>query len=140
MHFELLTLSGAKFNGEADEVTLTTTEGQLGILPHHEDLVAQVVAGPVTIRTSGNKEPEVYATYGGLLEVTKDYVRLLADQADHESDLVASEIEAALAQAIKARENAKDKVELAKAQQMIDRSQVQLGIAGMRRTHRRDRS
>jgi F-type H+-transporting ATPase subunit epsilon len=139
MRFELLTLSGAKFNGEADEVTLTTTEGQLGILPHHEDLVAQVVAGPVTIR-SGKNAPEIYATYGGLLEVTKDYVRLLADQADHESDLVASEIEAALAQAIKARENAKDKVELAKAQQMIDRSQVQLGIAGMRRTHRRDRS
>lgn len=138
MRFELLTLSGAKFQGEAEEVQLTTTNGQLGILPHHEPLVAQVVAGAVTIRT-GKGNPEVFATYGGLLEVTKDYVRLLADEADHESDLVASEIEAALAEAKVLREKAKDKTELARAQQMIDRSEVRLGIARMRRTHHRDR-
>src|SRR4051812_27593321 len=125
MHFELLTLTGAKFQGEADEVQLTTTNGQMGILPHHEPFVGQVVAGAVTIKT-GKGAPEVFATYGGLLEITKDYVRLLADEADHEGDLVASEIEAALAEAKAMREKAKDKTELAKAQQMIDRSEVRL--------------
>jgi F-type H+-transporting ATPase subunit epsilon len=134
MNFELLTLTGAKWQGEADEVQLTTTNGQMGILPHHEPLVAQVVAGPVTIK-SGKNKPEVFATYGGLLEVTKDYVRLLADEADHEGELVAEEIEAALAHAKELRDKAKDKTELAKAQQMIDRSEVRLGIARMRRTH-----
>jgi F-type H+-transporting ATPase subunit epsilon len=138
MNFELLTLSGAKFQGEADEVQLTTTEGQLGVLKGHEPLVAEVVAGPVTITVAG-KKPEIFATYGGLLEVTKEHVRLLADEADHEGDLVAEEIEAALADAKKMLANAKDKVELSKAQAMIDRSQVQLGVAGMRRTHRRER-
>jgi F0F1-type ATP synthase epsilon subunit len=88
----------------------------------------------VTIRT-GKGAPEVFATYGGLLEITRDYVRVLADEADHESDLVASEIEAALADARAMRDKAKDKTELAKAQQLIDRSEVRLGIARMRRTH-----
>lgn len=138
MLFELLTLTGAKFSGEADEVTLTTTNGQMGVLPHHEPFVGQVVAGAITIR-HGQGAPEVFATYGGLLEITKDYVRLLADEADHESDLVASEIEEALDKAIEMRSKSKDKVELARAQQMIDRSTVRLGIAKMRRTHRRDR-
>jgi F-type H+-transporting ATPase subunit epsilon len=138
MHFELLTLSGAKFNGEADEVTLTTTDGQMGVLPHHEPFIGEVVAGAVTIKR-GKDAPEVFATYGGLLEITADYVRLLADEADHESDLVASEIEEALAHAKALRDKAKDKTELAKAQQMIDRSEVRLGIARMRRTHHRDR-
>lgn len=138
MNFELLTLSGAKWQGEADEVQLTTTNGQMGILPHHEPLVAQVVAGAVTIR-HGKGAPEVFATYGGLLEVTADYVRLLADEADHESELVASEIEAALAEAKAMRDKAKDKVELAKAQAVIDRSEIRLGIAKMRRTHHRER-
>ncbi len=138
MLVELLTLSGAKFQGEADEVQLTTSNGQIGILPHHEPLVAQVMPGAVTIK-AGKSAPQVFATYGGLLEVTKDYVRLLADEADHESDLVAEEIEAALAEAKKLRDGAKDKVELAKAQQMIDRSEVRLGVARMRRTHHRDR-
>lgn len=138
MQFELLTLTGAKFKGEVDEVILTTTEGQMGVLPHHEPFVGQVVAGAVTIKADGKSE--VFATYGGLVEITKDYVRLLADAADHESDLVAEEIEEALAQAKTLRDKAKDKVELAKAQQMIDRSEVRLGIARMRRTHHRDRS
>ena len=134
MRFELLTLNGAMFQGEADEVQLTTSNGEIGILPHHEPLVAAVMPGAVTIRTS-KAAPEVFATYGGLLEVTKDYVRRLADEADHEGELVASEIEAALAQAKKARENAKDKTELANAQRVIDRSTVRLGVARMRRTH-----
>ncbi|HVQ44455.1 MAG TPA: ATP synthase F1 subunit epsilon [Candidatus Saccharimonadia bacterium] len=138
MKFELLTLSGAKFQGEAEEVQLTTTSGQMGVLPHHEPLVAQVVPGAVTVRT-GKGAPEVFATYGGLLEVTADHVRLLADEADHESELVAEEIEAALAEAKEMRDKAKDKTELANAQQMIDRSQVRLGVARMRRTHHRER-
>ncbi|GAC1371462.1 MAG: F0F1 ATP synthase subunit epsilon [Candidatus Saccharimonadales bacterium] len=136
MQFELLTLSGAKFKGEADEVTLTTTDGQMGVLPHHEPFIGQVVAGAVTIK-HGKGAPEVFATYGGLLEITSDYIRLLADEADHESDLVASEIEEALAHAKALRDKAKDKTELAKAQAMIDRSEVRLGIARMRRTHHR---
>jgi len=138
MQFELLTLSGAKFQGEIDEVHLTTTDGQIGILPHHEPLVAQVIAGAITIKT-GKGAPEVFATYGGLLEVTKTYVRILADEADHESDLVAEEIEAALAEAKQLRDNAKDKTELANAQTIIDRSEVRLGVARMRRTHHRER-
>jgi F-type H+-transporting ATPase subunit epsilon len=134
MNFELLTLSGAKFQGEADEVVLTTTEGEMGILPHHEPLVAQVIPGMVTIKT-GRGAPEVFATFGGLLEVTRDHVRLLADEADHESELVTEEIESALAEARVMRDKAKDKHELAKAQQLIDRSELRLGIAKMRRRH-----
>jgi F-type H+-transporting ATPase subunit epsilon len=138
MKVELLTLSGAKFQGEAEEVQLTTTNGEMGILPHHEPLVAQVVAGPITIRT-GKGQPEVFVNFGGLLEVTPDYVRLLIDEADHAGELVAEEIEAALAEAKELKARAKDKTELAKAQQMIDRSTVRLGVAKMRRTHRRER-
>jgi F-type H+-transporting ATPase subunit epsilon len=138
MHFELLTLSGAKWQGDADEVQLTTTNGQMGILPHHEPFVGQVVAGAVTIKPSKGSL-EVFATYGGLVEITREYVRLLADEADHESELVASDIEAALAEAKSMRDKAKDKTELAKAQAIIDRSEVRLGIARMRRTHTRNR-
>jgi F-type H+-transporting ATPase subunit epsilon len=138
MRFELLTLTGSKFEGEVEEVQLTTTNGQMGILPHHEPFVGQVVAGAVTVKT-GKGEPEVFATYGGLLEITPDYVRLMADEADHGGELVAAEIEAALADAKAMRDKAKDKTELAKAQQMVDRASVRLGVAKMRRTSRRDR-
>ncbi|HEY6736544.1 MAG TPA: ATP synthase F1 subunit epsilon [Candidatus Saccharimonadia bacterium] len=135
MKVELLTLSGVKFSGEADELRVTTTNGQIGILPHHEPFVAQVVAGSVVIKPVSGQE-QLFATYGGLLEVSKEHVRLLADEADHADDLLADEIEEALARAKELRDKAKDRVELEKAQGMIDRANVRLGVARMRRHHR----
>jgi F-type H+-transporting ATPase subunit epsilon len=136
MDFELLTLSGTKFSGQAAFVQLTTVEGQMGILPHHEPLVAKVIAGPVIVRPTEGDE-EVFATYGGLLEVTStNRVRLLADEADHAEELVADEVEAALARAKEQRAQAKDKHELARAQELVDRQQVRLGVARMQRHHR----
>ena len=137
MDFELLTLSGTKFSGEAIQVNLTTVDGQMGILPHHEPFVAKVVAGPVVVKPAKG-ESQVFATYGGLVEVTAaNRVRLMADEADHAEDLVASEIEEALARAEDLRAKAKDKTELANAQALVDRQAVRLGVARMRRHERR---
>lgn len=135
MKVELLTLSGTKFSGEAEELRLTTTNGQIGILPHHEPFVAQVVPCSVVIKPV-NGQQEMFATYGGLVEVTPDYVRLLADEADHADELLADEIEEALAKAKELRDHAKDRVELEQAQGMIDRANVRLGVAKMRRRYR----
>lgn len=139
MHFELLTLTGAKFQGEVSQVTLTTANGQIGILPHHEDLTAQVLPGPVTVKEKSGKQ-SVFATFGGLLEVTKTGTRLLADEAEHEDDLIQAEVQAALAEAQSMKVAAKDKHELARAQEMVDRQTVRLGVAKLHRRARPDRT
>ncbi|HUD11668.1 MAG TPA: ATP synthase F1 subunit epsilon [Candidatus Saccharimonadia bacterium] len=138
MRFELLTLAGVKYAGDVTQVSLTTVDGEIGILPHHERLTAIAAPGPVTVRVGAKKE--VFATFGGLLEVTAERVRLLSDEADHLDDLIESEIEAAieLAQALKSA--AKDKRELSHAQQMIDRQAVRLNVARMRRHGRPDQT
>src|SRR5580704_1134970 len=97
MEVELLTLSGVKFRGTASMVSLVAADGEMGILPHHEPYTARLVAGPVTVHANGKKQ--VFALYGGLLEITADRVRLLADEADHEDDIVAAEAEQALERA-----------------------------------------
>jgi F-type H+-transporting ATPase subunit epsilon len=134
MRFELLTLGGTKYAGDVNQVSLTTVDGEMGILPHHEPLTAVAVVGPVTVKAGGKKE--VFAIYGGLLEITSGHVRLLADEAEHEDELVESEVEAALELARALKAAAKDKHELAHAQQMIDRHEVRLGVARMHRGHR----
>jgi F-type H+-transporting ATPase subunit epsilon len=138
MRFELLTLGGSKFAGTAASVQLTTVDGEIGILPHHESLVAQVKGGPVIVKVPGGGT-EIFATFGGLLEVENNVVRLLADEADHAEELVAEEIEAALARAKELRASAKDKHELARAQEQIDRQAVRLGVARMHRRIRPQR-
>jgi F-type H+-transporting ATPase subunit epsilon len=135
MRFELLTLTGAKFKGEAREVALATTVGQVAILPHHEAFRAIAAAGPVAVTTEGG-EAEWFAIFGGILEVEEGMVRLLADEAEHADGLMDEQILAALREAEEMRARAKSEPELARAQGMIDREGVRLEVARLRRRHR----
>ena len=92
--------------------------------------------GPVTVYKKGGAS-EVFAVFGGLLEVSAGRVRLLADEAEHAEELIMHEIEMALKHAETLKSAAKDKVELARAQELVDREVVRLGVAKMRRRHQR---
>lgn len=135
MKFELLTLTGTKYNGEAREVHVLTASGEIGVLPHHEDLTTIVLPGPVTITT--DKGVEHLACFGGMLQVAGDTVRLLADEAEHSDELIHEEIEAAMRHAQELLANSKSKHELHHAQTLVDRQSVRLQVAGMRRRKRR---
>lgn len=133
MQVELLTLTGAKFSGEAKELNLKTTEGALSILPHHEPMTAIMLAGPVAIVT--DNKVELFATFGGIVEVQNNTVHILADEADHADDLIESEIEAMLKKAQSLIVVAKDKAELHRAQTLVDRHAVRLEVSRIRRHH-----
>jgi F-type H+-transporting ATPase subunit epsilon len=135
MELQLLTLHGAEFKGDVSEVSLTTASGQIGILPHHEPLTAIIMPGPVVITPKTGKS-ELFAAFGGILEVTAGRVRILADDAEPAEGLVESEIEAALAKAVQLKGSARDKHELQRAQEMVDRHEVRLRVSKLRRHHR----
>ncbi len=137
MHFELLTLAGTKYKGEARSIHLKTATGEIGILPHHEDLTTIVLPGAVTIRTTEGVEH--LACFGGMLQIAGNTVRLLADEAEHSSDLIHEEIEAAIVHANRLLANAKSKHELHHAQTLIDRHEVRLHVSSLRRRHHRRR-
>ena len=81
-------------------------------------------------------EEELFASYGGLIEVSDNHVRLLLDEADHARDLVESEIAEALVAAREMKAKATDQTELAEAQRLIDRHAVRLEVAKIRRKPR----
>lgn len=135
MQFELLTASGPKYQGEALEVALRTANGDIGILPHHEALTAIAVPGPVLVHGHGGKTT-MFAIFGGLLEVRDNVVRLLADEADHADDLIQEEVEAALKKAEELKDRARDKHQLHRAQELVDRHAVRLEVVHLRRHHR----
>jgi F-type H+-transporting ATPase subunit epsilon len=137
MEFELLTLAGTKYKGEARSVHVRTATGEMGILPHHENLTTIVLPGAITITTPSGVEH--LASFGGLLQVTDNHVRLLADEAEHADELIHHEIEAALEYAKSLQASAKTKHELHHAQTLIDRHAVRLHVAGLRRRHHKKR-
>jgi F-type H+-transporting ATPase subunit epsilon len=140
VHLELVTLTGVKVDQPAYEVLLPTMAGPIGVFPGHEPLISVAKPGAIAVRFAkgdADDKLEFYAISGGVIEVTQDRVRVLVDEAEHGGDIVEAESKAALERALKLQETAKNRVELEQAQQLIDRHQVRLNVAGLHRRKRR---
>lgn len=140
MKLELITLSGPKIDAEeVYEVMLATADGEIAVFPGHERLVTLAVNGVVSIRRKKGDDDsrlEHFATYGGVVEIAPDHIRILVDEADTADEILEEEATRALKAAEEMKAHAKDSVELDKAQQLIDRHAVRLKVAGLRRRHR----
>ena len=67
LHLRILTTDTAVFDGMADEVTLPTELGMIGVLPHHSPLVSIVTSGRLSVKKEGKTQS--YTISGGILEV-----------------------------------------------------------------------
>ncbi len=140
MRLQLVTLMGVQKDEDVYEVQLPTKAGPIGVFPGHEPLVSVAVPGVIAVRYKKNDPDnllEYFAVSGGVIEIDQNLVRVLVDEADRGEDIVEAESKAALEKALAMQKNAKDAVELEKATQLVDRHQVRLNVAGLRRRHRR---
>ncbi len=140
LHLKLVTLSGVKFDEDVDEVLLPTIDGQIGVLTDHMPLVSVAAAGVISIRRNpkdADYAREFFAITGGAIQVEKNNLTVLVDEADHADDISEAEAEEAHMLAQKMKAEAKDQVSLEHAQSMVDRSAVRLHVAGLKRRHHR---
>ena len=68
------------FSGEAESVVARTTEGEIGILPGHEPVLAILGAGTVRIKVSSSETISAEAA-DGFLSVENDAVTIAAGKA-----------------------------------------------------------
>ncbi len=139
-HFQLVSLSGKKFDDDVYEVVLPTLDGEIGVLQDHMPLVSVATTGAIMIRRQP-RDPdsarEYFATNGGVIEVSDNNLRVLVDEADHADELNAAEVQKALERAEKMQSEAKDQVSLEHAQTLVDRQTVRLQVAGLKRRHQK---
>jgi F-type H+-transporting ATPase subunit epsilon len=139
-HFQLVAISGKKFDEDVYEVVLPTLDGEIGVLQDHMPLVSVATTGAIMVRRNP-KDPdhlrEFFATNGGVVEVDHNTLRVLVDEADHADEINEAEVQKALERAQKMKAEAKDQVSLEHAQQLVDRQAVRLQVAGLKRRHQR---
>lgn len=70
------------WTGTASMVVARTTEGEIGILPGHEPLLAILSAGEVRITTSGGADAVKANAADGFLSVEHDRVTIVARNAE----------------------------------------------------------
>ncbi len=140
IHFQLVSLSGTKFDDDVYEVVLPTLDGDIGVLQDHMPLVSVATNGAIAVRRGerdNDASLEYFATNGGVIEISNNTLRVLVDEADYADDINAAEAEAAMERAKKMMAEAKDQVSLEHAQAMVDRHAVRLQVAGLKRRHQK---
>ncbi len=82
------------YDGEAESVSLMTTEGSIGILAHHSNLIMAVVPGIVeyvpvgeAAKEAGLSGKQISVVSDGLLKVENNEVMILVDTAEHPKDI-----------------------------------------------------
>lgn len=136
LKFQIVTLSGVKFDEDVYEVQLPTPDGKIAVFPGHMPLVSLTVPGVIAVRRTqrdGDNKLEYFATDGGVVEILDNTLRILADEAVHAEEIHEEVAKKAMEVAQEAYRNAKDQVSLDKAKTDIDRQAVRLNVAGLRR-------
>lgn len=116
LHVDVVSAEGSIFSGEAKFVALPGEEGELGILPRHTPIITRIKPGAVRIERADNGEEEFVFVAGGILEVQPGTVTVLADTAIRGHDLDEAAANEARKRAEEDIRNAKNDVDLAKAQ------------------------
>ncbi|MDB5184404.1 MAG: atpC [Candidatus Saccharibacteria bacterium] len=140
IHFQLISLSGIKFDGDVYEVVVPTSSGQIGVLSHHMNLISVAVPGAIAVREASNtpdSQLEYFAINGGAVEITDGLLKVLVDDADHADDINEEEARKAIERAEKMKAEAKDSISLEHAQNLVDRHTVRLQVAGLKRRNKR---
>ena len=98
LQVELVAADQRVWSGEATFVLTRTTDGELGIMPHHAPVLSVLVEGVVVIR-SDDSDAKVAAVDGGFLSVADNRVSILAEQAAMAEDIDESAARSDLEQA-----------------------------------------
>lgn len=85
-HLDVVSAEKKLFNGRAEMIQITGSEGELGIYPGHAPLLTAIKPGMVRIIKQHGSEEIIYLS-GGMLEVQPNTVTVLADTAIRGGDL-----------------------------------------------------
>ena len=126
---KIVTPDGVQFDGNAEELIVRTTTGDLGILAGHINCVAPLGMGQATVMVDGQKR--YAACIGGMVSVVNGTVNLVpttfewADQIDTDR-AIASEKRA---QSILSDKNATD-TDIRLAEARLKRALIRKSVAG----------
>jgi len=97
LKLEIVTPEAKIYSEDVDMVTLTGTEGEMGILPQHMPLMTQLMAGEIIVQKGG--ETIFICVGNGFVQITGDRVAVLTDMAIEADNIDEAKAEEALRQA-----------------------------------------
>jgi len=138
MHFQLVSSTGVKYDGDSYEVLVPTTGGMIAIFADHMPLISSAQGGVVSVRikqSDRDSEMKHFAISGGIVQVEGKELRFISDDVTTSEEVNEKEAEAALARARALVENATSRQALHEAHRALHHSSAQLHIARLKQRH-----
>lgn len=131
LHLKIVTPEKEIYSQEIDMVTLPSENGELGILPHHADLMTTLAPGELIIKKGTTTQH--LAVGDGLFQIIDNQATILTDLAVNATDIDERAVEEAKKRAEKALEDKLSDEEYADTLASLERSLAQLKV---KRRHR----
>ena len=134
--FKIVTPERIAFEEEVDQVTLPTQEGEITVLPNHIPLISVLQAGELVAKKDG--EEIAMAVSGGMVEVQKNELTVLADTAERaeEIDLARAEEARRRAEKLKEEKVRADETEYAAVAATLEKNLARIKVAKKHLTKR----
>lgn len=96
MTVQIVTPDGVKYDHHAAFVLVKTVEGEMGIYPGHEELIAVLEIDEMKVRrVDDENHVDWIAVNGGIIEINKNMITVISDSAERERDIDISRAERA---------------------------------------------
>jgi F-type H+-transporting ATPase subunit epsilon len=134
MHLDIITPEKKLLSEEIAQITVPAINGEITILPHHENLVTSLVSGEMIVLSKGKQQ--YLGITGGFLEVSNNSVTILADYAVKSEDIIVEKAIAAQKRAEEILKKSKESIserDYALAQSDFRRAIMELHVSHKRR-------
>jgi len=132
LKLEIVSPERRAYSDEVDMVTVPGIDGELGILPHHTQLISALGTGELRIKKGGTEQVLLIA--GGFVEVRPDKVIVMADLAEHSDEIDEAKAVEARKRAESELEQSKDPVDIARVRAALQTALMRERIATRRRS------
>jgi F-type H+-transporting ATPase subunit epsilon len=131
IHLRIITPNKVILEDDVDAITLPSAEGEITILPHHQNLFSLLIQGVLKIKKN-NKE-DYLAIGGGYLETNGEYANILVSRAYNQDEINEQAVKKALEEANSLLTKAKNESERKEAMILIRKSVIDLKLLKKRR-------
>lgn len=112
------------FSAPVEAITLTTTDGEVGVLPGHSATAVALAAAPTRIKTAEGWRNA--ALIGGFASIRPDYVIVFADTAEWPEDIEEARAMQAKQRAEERLQASRSKVEYVRSRAALERALTRL--------------
>lgn len=113
------------YHDDVNMVELVTSEGEIGVYAEHIPLTAVIVPGVMKIHKDGQVKKA--AVHGGIIEILKDKVTVLAEVAEWPEEIDVNRANEAMIRAERRIKSGEANIDMVRAEAALKRSMARLG-------------